>query len=798
MKPCDSLPHMHHLVICWKLVILLILSLNLFLYKSCNATIHPAFTLINDPSDYGITLSKQAMFGVINKYQDLLNDPSGLTYINTTNTLSTDQLAYAKSAFLHGNLIVLDASENKKNEQERICADITGISLSGDIIFTRRNRHDMPEIKSISFPPPNKSPIRPKGSSDNPVEKVIRASTEILDTWLDQTNKDNHQRSITWPMDWRPEISIPVELRYINFPCLVGSGLQDNIIPKTSSWSDNLADACDNNASVSLFFIIDLIRSIDPPNSATDNSKYFRITMDPESTGGAGWYLTDRPIHKHTRFLSWTDRDTWYGPIADHYAIEIASDDDQVRLYNTIPPNRPRWSKIHSVTKLAIGVFTHVTATQIHGDQQQTFLDDDSSSSEDSDASDYSHPSLDADASVYSSSSEDSDASGYSSSTSIDSDASYTHIHVLDNKGRPIEKLLVETTDGRAITSHLIRLVLDPDCSYTYDRYGNLMHKDDYFQRYSINPNEWREPIYADIPSHWRMPRSAIQIGNHYISERSVTYRNEEYDVINLSKSTPKARAYWLWSRQFDQYSHLWRTHTAAPLWNNDWFFDDVHFSPAAYAHFIPGFSATFQTSADKNTPSTFTLTASVKPVALEGRIRYQFLFQNHDDWQQTGTTLHLRQKITINWGSTIFRPESYASLETDKAGAPSGLCLSAVDNQNHNEHMIGLTPCVLSQQQIWGMDNQQRYHSAAQPDHCLTKDNNTLSLQPCSLNIHQKWFWSNQHIIHYSGEYLAISEDKIVTTSNTTIPPISWHAFKRLPNSRDVIGITQQHSFMH
>ncbi|WP_211829293.1 leukocidin family pore-forming toxin [Kistimonas asteriae] len=280
--------------------------------------------------------------------------PQNIAYINAAASLTSHHQSHIQKTLASGGTVIIDSTENQnKAIAKKISATLGGIGFDSPIIMIRKNSDGISEYKQLipHFPEDHDADKTPSHHLDH--EMLSEETVSMLQDWQKKSSKyrakerDNH---------YRPEVSIPVELRYTNFPCMVGDTFHGNGTTGYWYWNDKMIDACNKNASVSLFYTVDLIRSVSSTAGGADDAKYVRITVDPSSNGGAGWHLTDQPDHKHTWFQSWTNRETWFGPVADSYYVTIQSHDPDVHLYNTIPSNHPKESQIMHTIGLQVGV----------------------------------------------------------------------------------------------------------------------------------------------------------------------------------------------------------------------------------------------------------------------------------------------------------------------------------------------------------------------------------------------------------------------------------------------------------
>ncbi|OQX35689.1 MAG: hypothetical protein B0D91_10375 [Oceanospirillales bacterium LUC14_002_19_P2] len=580
--------------------------------------------------------------------------PLNLHTVNARSPLTESQLNTLKRALSNGDTVIIDNSELiNQSHSPSLSANLGGVGFDSTVVMLRKDVNGIPEYKElITY---SESPDR---LTHHEIEQLATETHTMVTAWKQtRTSRDKGR-----DQHYRPEVSIPVELRYTGFPCMVGADFHGNGTTGSWYWEDEMIDPCNRGASVSIFYTVDLIRSVATVSGGADDAKYIRITVDPSSNGGAGWHLIDQPSHKHGWFQSWANRETWFGPVADSYYVTIQSRDPDVHLFNTIPSNHPKESQIMHTVGLQVGVSGGPTLFQ----------------------------------------------------------AKLTGTNPLGFSG------------------------ITPGLSFTYT------------------------------------------------SERAISYNNHEYELINLSRAGTTDKAAWIWSREFDKYAKLWRTQRTCELWCQDWFYDDVAFSAAAYSSFTPGFSATFQAPADKTDISVIEFESAIKPVALGGRVQYAFLFQHYTPWGMKGTKYSFRQNLTVNWGATFFNAEIPTSLEAYKESSTNGLCLEVIDSKTAAGSKVGIAECTFEQNQIWGMDSELRYKSFLAPNRCLTREGHeTLTIRPCSHAANQKWDWNDDRLYNNLGGAMTITDDGRVIACPHTQTPTAWRNFIRKPQVAGTLTVS-------
>lgn len=571
--------------------------------------------------------------------------------INLAEYTNGEIIDLAKQAVRLGKVVILDSTEVTNTEKVvTVSSQVIGVGLADPIVIVR-SKNKTPEYKSISLSPSidlNESSLLSTDEiSSIKIDKLVGEVKKITQHWDSEStrkhsskkNKKHNRLSITNNDDstrYKPDITIPIEFRHVGFKCRVGKEFDGNGWSNTGNWHGTIEDACDGQASVSLFYTLDFVRSVTYSGGGdhnADNAKYLRITLNPASGGGSGWHLVNQPTHKHTWFESYTNRLTWFGPIAMDYGVEVTTSDQDVHLYSSTPNNKGKESEIREVTGFTVGV----------------------------------------------------EAGGKAD---------------IGDKGPTVG--------------------VDVKGSFSYS------------------------------------------------SQRWVTYKTYEYTIENQSAAGLTDKAKWIWDRKFNEYSENWRTNSTCALWCDDWFFKDSAFTAAAYANYKPGFSATFRAPAAKEGESLFTISNQMTVAALGGRVQYMGFMQGYTPWSYSGTKYTFHKKFKVNWSAPVFEPETNVSLEAFRFASNEGICLDVAYGSIANGAKVIGYPCKYSNNQLWGLDNFQRYKSRVAKDRCLTAENdNSLTVRQCTATSKQKWRWEADKLANELGKYVSIINGKVIMSDN-------------------------------
>ncbi len=756
--------------------------------------------------------------------------PCPLIYLDSDNPITPEQLDWIREQLLAGYIVVIDGTRGE-GETHAISASLGGVGLNGHVIMIYKPGDAPGQYKQLLF-------AKTADQNTSADERVKQLALEVLAShnhWLRQPRpKTTYLR--TSSQVWRPETSIHVELRQINLPCLVGNQLEAGLSAPVQ-WTGGLIDACDQNASLSLSYRVDLIRSVETSAAGTDDAKYLRITVDPASGGGAGWHLVDKPGHRHTWFQSWANRTTWFGPIADSYAVEINAHDSIMRLYHTIPNNMPMHSMIMAKSTIKVGILTRWAGRfpwmdTPSGNNEEGRLDNEQEQETFSGLSEelFSSPDIEADSYV--------DIEGslsgadmvpedfvdidqpmplpcmetYASDTTdaielqpppeevlpaIHTEESENYIpleqppeiNFSNSFTAPARPQDVAIPTGTITWENVLPTTpwenalpaipeegsdnssseesLSDSSSYSSEDASAPVRLQDFSMFKSVPDNGIHQHRHINHQTPYSPRRTALIPATSYMSTRSVTYQNHEYPVYNRSRSGVTDSARWLWTREFEQNSHTWRTRKTGELFRQDWFFSDGAFSPNAYSHFTPGFSATFKVPAVKNDVSILTFSSTVTPVAMGGHIHNRIFFQDFSTWDQKGRPSVITQTLSVDWGASAFSSMPVVSLVTLSENKRYNLCLNVTEGNRDDGSAVGVHHCRNWDRQLWQFDHYQRLHSLIADDRCLTADENgSVHITRCTHSSNQRWQWQHSRFLNQKHGYLLFdSVNKVITS---------------------------------
>jgi len=768
----------------------------------------------NEIKKYGVLT--EFGYRLIEHLRDARIPDQNITYINASLTLEADIQDALRQSIQDGDYVIIDGTTSDSKQTSEISAALSGVGMDGNIVIIKTSAETgIPSYKTLQFSSTTNGFKSHAQLTTSDLTTLSEEAIHLLKTWQHKNiNDDKTKQTRTYheTIKWKPEASTNIEIRRIGMSCNVGAKFNYNMLTGIENWSDGMVDPCNKKASVSLIYTVDFIRSQSTTSSSND-AKYVRITMDPESYGGAGWHLTDKPTEKITWFESWTNRESWFGPVVDNYQIGIQSLDKDVKLYQSIPENQPKNSMIVGTTRLEVGVTPKLKYTyQEKYSAEQLFvkfMDENPNYSpateevcdflsycQDTVKNPECHPKdtqtkccpLDT---PTSNTTEQATTITTSGNTSQQQKGSCCCC-----SGKTNVSTSSNSQSGSTSGMNYSAMSSTTDTKINHNTFNNKYDEDDDEHVTNNTPKKEthscckdKHEIHIDNnskdntnPFNLRKYRGIEASANFsYMSKRSISYPSNEYETVNLSKAGTYDTAGWLWTRNFDQYRLDWRTNKTCALWCQDDFFDVAQFSGSAYNHFVPGFSATFIAPAQKENTSKLRINASMTPVALGGRVQYKGLFQLYSPVSMQGTTQKLSQLLVINWNAPIFQGATPIALQAYKTKDDNGICLSSYINNNSNFDVFA-KPCTNHASQIWFADNINRYKLITNPNYCLThSSNHTPVMEKCSNNSNQKWFWEENHLSNVLGGFLSLDDQNnphIIDTAEDDTT--TWREFIR------------------
>ena len=303
-----------------------------------------------------------------------LNGEIDFFYFYVEDISALDEIDRIKRLINKGSAVLLDGTRDNTLFRAVVAA-VGGVAFDGHVALFSKSEADFPFYHQITVIDDDYDIAIKSKLIDEDYKLLADEVVKILVSKKPQRNRSAMQENLYLN---NRDTTLYVEMRYVGFPCQVGKMYEGNLITGVSRWQGGMTDPCNGGASVSLVYTVDMIRSLASPYGGTQNAKYLRITLDPSNNSGPGWHLVDQPRHHHSWFFSWSDRETWFGPVADRYSIDFYPRDQQLLLYRAIPGNQAAFSRISNTSRINVGMFTSLNIG-VNNDQ---LLDDENEQAE--------------------------------------------------------------------------------------------------------------------------------------------------------------------------------------------------------------------------------------------------------------------------------------------------------------------------------------------------------------------------------------------------------------------------------
>lgn len=291
--------------------------------------------------------------------------PPWLVYINGAAGLSARDKQWVMGAMQSGSAIVLDnTGQHSPEGAESVSVDVLGVGFLSPVVVAYRKDGKM-RFTPMDYPGISGASDDRADVSENITGMLGRAETVLDDYRISKSQPlaMAAPSAATWAAagtPYRPEYSFTVDFSYNNKACTMKKALDGY------DFGSELWDPCAGNASINLVFSVDLIRSVPGYTAAgqTEDNKYVRISLDNDNGAGAGFFLKQDLIQKHTWFQSWAHRDEWFGPFADNYEIQVypSTNTGSVTLLKHLPHNVNPETEYRQITGFNVGMGIKGTA----------------------------------------------------------------------------------------------------------------------------------------------------------------------------------------------------------------------------------------------------------------------------------------------------------------------------------------------------------------------------------------------------------------------------------------------------
>lgn len=270
----------------------------------------------------------------------------------------------------------------------------------------------------------------------------------------------------------------------------------------------------------------------------------------------------------------------------------------------------------------------------------------------------------------------------------------------------------------------------------------NYQHRDTHGYSIGINGS-----VGAEIGKDGPKASAEVSGSFSYKNEKTLVFDTKDYRVNNRSSLSDFQVSF---ERELDECDELRRQelgcYFTSAYWGSGWVFDKSKFNPISYANFKPNFDVVYEAPVSQADTTDFEIGAKFVAKARYGEVLPSAFFSAYGPkaWASNGWSIPRR--VRIDWSHPLFEAEAHVTLQSL---SNNDLCLDVYGSKTEEGSPVNGWSCHGNWDQIWGLDNNERYRSRIAPDRCLTvSSNRTLTVQSCSSNLAQKWFWEGDKLI--------------------------------------------------
>ncbi|MGI9947624.1 leukocidin family pore-forming toxin [Vibrio hyugaensis] len=180
--------------------------------------------------------------------------------------------------------------------------------------------------------------------------------------------------------------------------------------------------------------------------------------------------------------------------------------------------------------------------------------------------------------------------------------------------------------------------------------------------------------------------------------------------------------------------------------WGSGWVFNKSKFNPISYANFKPNFDVLYETPVSQKGTTDFEIGVKLAYRARFGSIMPSPFFSVYEPAGYSSNSSTARQRIRIDWNHPLFDPEAHVTLQSL---SDNNFCLDVYGTNNDGDVDVGGWECHGDWNQVWGLDDKERYRSRVAPERCLAVlPDKSVTVDFCNETLAQKWIWEGDKLI--------------------------------------------------
>lgn len=356
-------------------------------------------------------------------------------------------------------------------------------------------------------------------------------------------------------------------------------------------------------------------------------------------------------------------------------------------------------------------------------------------------------------------------------------------VHSLTSEGitTPDAKIVRFTVDGQKPGTG-IHLVNSLQQGHSW--FGSWAHRNTYIGPFARSYNVWVKPVSGYIPKKANdFPNNENQNYQHrdtigysigingsvgaevgkdgpkgsaeasgsfsYTNSKTLVFDTKEYRINNSSSLSDFNVSF---ERGFDKhgcdelFSQLLGCYFTSAHWGSGWVFDKSKFNPISYANFKPNFDVLYETPVSQKGTTDFEVGMGVLYQAYHGRVIPTPFYSVYDLARRSTGYSSVKQHIRIDWNHPLFAPEAHVTLQSL---SDNNFCLDVYGTNNDEDVDVGGWECHGDWNQVWGLDDKERYRSRVAPQRCLAVlPDKSVTVDFCNETLTQKWIWEGDKLI--------------------------------------------------
>ena len=270
----------------------------------------------------------------------------------------------------------------------------------------------------------------------------------------------------------------------------------------------------------------------------------------------------------------------------------------------------------------------------------------------------------------------------------------------------------------------------------------NYQHRDKHGVDIGVNGTAGAE-VGKDGPKISGQVSGSFSISN----EKTLVFETKDYRVVNSSSLSDFSVSF---ERGFDDCHYLRAQELGCYFtkahWGSGWVYDKSKFNPISYANFKPNYEVIYEAPVSEKGTTTFELGIKVGYKVLFGSIMPSPLFSVYEKGGGSSNASTVTTEVSVDWNHPLFAPEAHVALQSL---SDNNFCLDVYGTNDDGDVEVGGWECHGDWNQVWGLDDKERYKSRVAPERCLAVlPDKTVTVDFCGESLAQKWYWKEDQLV--------------------------------------------------